>query len=447
VATPETMPDYLQPANNTSLSQAILNLSGRFSGLNIKQINPGQAGALLHEIKELEAAAEAKALWFQPLKPSTRYTLDVVAGPLLGRDDAKSAANAGSNLLAPIFTATDAIGVLAALEAYFKREDSLTTLKRVQFTTSRYATFTAQLANATSQLAGAAGATPIRHYVAPQTPMAWLGTVPAEVTTWHSTSSAYLVSHNNLLSFVASFSPLADDLQPGIAVAGNGAGALVQQRQQTASNWAAYAQAVNQLYDGMITAFGHQEMASNQKPIQIPDTEISFFTNSTGLLVEAILLESPEPLPWQRIWRWITLKTTSGSEHLFALWSADGTRALLFPRGNLIGIYDLEIAFQGNLGPELPCITEAGATFSESVDVGSIRMGEHRWIPRPRPLRPIAGLSAGHAGASASPGGLDAVLGDLKTAVGGIEANISSFAQHTLAELMDLIRGVTKTNP
>jgi hypothetical protein len=448
VATTETLPDYLQPANNVSLSQAILNLSGRFSGLNIKQINPGQAGALLHEIKEIEAAAEAKAIWFQPLKPSTRYTLDVVAGPLLGRDKATIvAANSGTNLLEAIFTATDAIGVLAALEAYFKHEDSLTTLKRVQFTTSRYATFTAQLANAASQLAGATGATPIRHYVAPQTPMAWLGTVSADVTTWHSASSAYLNSHSTLLSFVAGFSPLADDLQPGIAVAGNGAGTLVQQRQQTASNWAAYAAAVNQLYDGMITAFGHQEMASNQKPIPVPDTEISLFTDSTGLLVEAILLESPEPLPWQRIWRWITLKSTSGSEHLFALWSADGTRALLFPRGNLIGTYDLEIVFQGNLGPELPCITWASATFSESVDVGSIRMGQRRWIPRPRPLRPIAGLSADQAGVSASPGGLNAVLGDLKTAAAGIEANISSFAQHTLAELMDLIRGVTKTNP
>lgn len=217
--------------------------------------------------------------------------------------------------------------------------------------------------------------------------MAWLGTVPTEAANWHSKSSAYLTSHGNLLSFVAGFSPLADDLQPGIAAAVNGAGALVQQRQQTASDWAAYAHAVNQLYDGMITAFGHPEMASNQKPIAVPDTEISFFTDSTGLLVEAILLESPEPLPWQRIWRWITLSSTGSSERLFALWSEDGTRVLLFPRGNLIGTYDLEIAFQGNLGPELPCITRDGATFSESVSVGPIPMGERRWIlpPRQRP--------------------------------------------------------------
>jgi hypothetical protein len=447
VATTETMPGYLQPPSNSSLSQAILNLSGRFGGLNIQQINPGHAGALLHEIQEFEAATEAKAIWFQPLKPGTRYTLDVVAGPLLGRGEpAFVAANIGGNLLEPIFTATDAIGVLAALQAYFAHEDSLTTLKRVQFTTSRYATFTAQLANASKQLAGAAGATPIRHYPAPQTPMAWLATVPTEVTAWHTASLAYSNSHDTLLSFVAGFSPLADDLAPGIAVAANGAGALVQQRQQTASDWAAYAQAVNQLYDGMITAYGHQEMASNQNPIQLPDTEISFFNDSTGLLVEAILLESPEPLPWQRIWRWITLKSTSGSEKLFALWSADGARALLVPRGNLIGTFDLEIAFQGNLGPELPCITWAGATFSESVNVGSIRMGARRWIPRPRPLHPVVVLSADQAAAAASPGGLSAVLGNLKTAAGGIEANLSSFAQHTLAELMDLMSGVKKTN-
>src|ERR1039458_7195758 len=107
-------------------------------------------------------------------------------------------------------------------------------------------------------------------------------------------------------------------------------------------------------------------MASNQKPIVVPNTEISFFTDSTGLMVEALLLESPEPLPWQRIWRWITLKSTGNSEKLFALWSADGTRALLFPRSNLIGTYNLEISFQGNLGPELPCITEGGSTFDEN---------------------------------------------------------------------------------
>jgi hypothetical protein len=312
----------------------------------------------------------------------------VVAGPLLQSDRATfSATVSGGDLLEAIFTATDAIGVLAALEAYFKHEDSLTTLKRVQFTTSRFFSFTLQMANAAFQLAGATGATPIRHYVAPQTPEAWMATVPSEVTTWHNTSLAYLNSHDTIMSFVAGFSPLADDLQPGIAVADNGAGALVKLRQQTASDWAAFAQAVNVLFDGMITTFGHQEMASNQEPIEVPNTEISFFTDSTGLMVEALLLESPEPLPWQRIWRWITVKSTGSSEKLSALWSADGTRALLFPRNNLVGTYNLEISFQGNLGPELPCITEGGGTFNENVNVGPILMGEPRRVFSPSPIR------------------------------------------------------------
>jgi hypothetical protein len=425
VATPDTLPDYLQPANNATLSQSLLNLAGRFSGLNINQMNPGEAAALLHEIKELEAADTATSMWFQPLKPSTRYTLDVVAGPLLQGDYATFAGGKGGGaLLEAIFTATDAIGVLDALQAYFKYEDSLTTLKRVQFTTSRYFSFTGQLANAALQLAGATGATPIRHYVAPQTPETWLATVPSEVTTWHTTSSAYLNSHDTIVSFVAGFSPLADDLQPGIAPASNGAGALVNLRQQTASDWTAFAQAANALYDGMITAFGHQEMASNQKPIEVPNTEISFFTDSTGQTVEALLLESPEPLPWQRIWRWITLNSAAGSERLFALWSADGTRALLFPRGNLVGTYNLEISFQGNLGPELPCITEAGGTFSENVNVGPITMGKYKWA---FPSHPILNV------------------GDLAAAPEDAVSGLSALARHPLTQMMNLIRRITTT--
>ena len=438
-ATPDTLPDYLQPAENASISQAILNLAGRFNGLNIQQIDPAEAAALLHQIKELQAAVQARELWFQPLQPSTRYTLDVVAGPFLTADK-EYVTKMAAGLLQSIFTATDAIGVLAALNAYFAYEDSLTTLKRVQFTTSRYATFKAHVANAARQLAGATGATPIRHYVAPQTPITWLGTVSAEVATWHSTASAYLIRHKKLLSFVAGFSPLADDLQPGIAIAANGAGELVKQRQQTASAWAAYAQAVNQLYDGMISAYGHQELASNQKPILVPDTEISFFTDKTGLLVEALLLESPEPLPWQRIWQWIALKTTVGSEKLFVLWSADGTRALLFPRGNLMGSYELEIGFQGNLGPELPCITEAGGTFSENVNLGSIRMGEKKWIRPIWQLEQSNGLLDTNAETQTS-------VGSLKSIVTNIEENLASFEQHPLAKMLELIHGLRNEKP
>jgi hypothetical protein len=198
----------------------------------------------------------------------------------------------------------------------------------------------------------------------------------------------------------------------------------VNLRQQTASDWTAFAQAANALYDGMITAFGHQEMASNQKPIEVPNTEISFFTDSTGQTVEALLLESPEPLPWQRIWRWITLNSAAGSERLFALWSADGTRALLFPRGNLVGTYNLEISFQGNLGPELPCITEAGGTFSENVNVGPITMGKYKWA---FPSHPILNV------------------GDLAAAPEDAVSGLSALARHPLTQMMNLIRRITTT--
>ena len=87
------------------------------------------------------AAAQARNLWFAPLAPQTRYTVDVVAGPLpTGRGDTHIQAD-GSGGLSAIYGATDAIGALAALQAFLTREDALTSLQRVQFTTSRYATF------------------------------------------------------------------------------------------------------------------------------------------------------------------------------------------------------------------------------------------------------------------------------------------------------------------
>src|SRR5208337_3416001 len=135
-----------------------VNLNTRNIGLGIQQIDPWLAGEILHEIEENNAAHQVENLWFKPLLPSTRYTLDVVAGPLdRGRDRytatlVESGTTQGS--LSAVIYASDSIGLLAALKAYYAYEDSLTALERVQFTTSRYENFTAQMANAASQLAG-----------------------------------------------------------------------------------------------------------------------------------------------------------------------------------------------------------------------------------------------------------------------------------------------------
>jgi|GEM_PF-1435252 len=375
---PDPAPAYITPLHSTNFS--LSGLGERAGILAIQQISPGAAIDMLHQFDEESDRQQALAIWFQPLQPSTRYTLDVVAGPWLRseRGDFASVGSAEASLQA-VYQATDAISALAALEAYFKYEDSLTTLKRVQFTTSRYATFSAQMSNPVSQLASASGATPIRRYVAATSPIPWLGAAPTQLVAAGKAIAQYSTDRNALQTLVANFNPLADDLQPGIQPATNGAAALVKSRQQTASDWSAVVQAFNGLYDGLIAALGHPEWVSKATPIRVPDTEVSLFTDSPGFWVQAILLESPEPLPWQRIWRSISLTSgTNPPQQLLPVWSADGTRAVLIPLQFLVGVYNLNISFQGNIGAEAPCITQGGNPVTDSVQVGGIRMGEFR---------------------------------------------------------------------
>jgi hypothetical protein len=388
--------------SHASPALKIKNLNGRTAALAIQQMNPGLAAEILHELEENLAAQQAKQIWFKPLLPSTRYTLDVVAGPANRekdlRDQTLSSSGSGSlqGTLSSIIDATDAISLLAALQAYYSYEDSLTTLQRVQFTTSRYENFTVHLANASNQLAGATGATPIRNYAAAQDPIAWITANPGLIDAWATALDAYATDHASLSAFVPGFDPLADDMQPGIAPAGNGAAMLVSQRRTTAADWTAFSQASNALYDGLIGALGHPEMASNKAPIAVPDTEISLFTDATGLWVYAILIQSPEPLPWQRIWAWFRLTgLANANDILIPMWNGDGTNGLLLPIQQLRGIFNLSVTFQGNLGPELPCITMQGYGVTETAVVGPVRMGPPlRYQPRDvaMPARPAFNL-------------------------------------------------------
>ena len=257
--TPDIAPVYLASTLPTLLQNT-----------NIGEITGGLALAVLQQIEANSAAQEAQDLWFRPLLPNTRYTLDVVAGPLYRTEDRDLSTAEGT--LGAVFAATDATGLLAALKDYYAYEDSLTTLQRVQYTTSRYATFGAQLTNAINQLAAAPGATHIRHYVASTDPITWFGTVGAQVLSCIKAGQQYLADHDSLQKLVAGFDPLADDLQPSPAPAANGAAALVKLRNQTAQDWTAFAQDINSLYDGLITAFGHQEMATlpRQSGCRIP---------------------------------------------------------------------------------------------------------------------------------------------------------------------------------
>ena len=372
-----------------------VNLNTRTGLLGIQRINPGLAGEILHEMAENDAAQQVKNLWFKPLLPSTRYTLDVVAGPLeRGRDRDVASVGGTQGSLASVIGATDAIGLLAALQAYFAYEDALTTLQRVQFATSRYASFAAHMANAANQLAAAAGAAPVRHYVAATNPLTWLVSQIPLLETYIKTGGQYIHDHDDLASFVAGFDPLADDLQPGIAPAANGAANLVTKRTAIQQDWTKFTLAINTIYDGLIAALGHPEMASNTPPIAVPDTEVSLFTDSSGAWVNAILLQSPEPLPWQRIWRSIRLTNAANANlPLLVLWNADGTIGLLVPVEQVRGIYNLSASFQGNIGAEAPCITRNGYGVSESVPVGPVTMGpafrRPIQIPVPLPGHPI----------------------------------------------------------
>jgi cytolysin (calcineurin-like family phosphatase) len=129
-------------------------------------------------------------------------------------------------------------------------------------------------------------------------PVTWLVGQTTLLTAWVDAGVQYLSDRQRLASLVATFDPLADDLGSGSAAVTNGASALVSDRQTVAKEWTAFSQAANAIYNGLIAALGHPEMAANTALPAVPDTEISFFIDSTGLWIEAILIQSPEPLPW-----------------------------------------------------------------------------------------------------------------------------------------------------
>jgi hypothetical protein len=342
--------------------------------------------------QEDAAAAQARSLWFRPFFPQTQYTLDVVAGSILRVSDSINAvAILPLGSIQAIFNAKDAIAALAALNAFYKYEDSLTTLKRFTFATSRYSTFAAQMANVTSQLSAAAGATPVRNYVAPIDPVTWFQNSNPLVNNFATALSSYTSDRAKLASVAAALDPLADALQlPGTP---SGNAELVAQRLKVATDWTAVSQASNAAFDALISALGHPELASGKPPVLVPDTELSLFLDSNKSTV-LIMLESPEPLPWQRIWRGITITNPNADPTLLVpLWSADGTRGLLVVSKASHGGSGFTIRFSGNIGAEAPCIMLLGAPVAEVVAVGTVPMGPNVLPGNPAPiqLQPVFG--------------------------------------------------------
>jgi hypothetical protein len=381
-------PDHVtRPALASAIAAAALKVTPDALGSAIA-VNPGLLGTIRTHLQEVAAASAARQLWFVPLQPRTRYTLDVVAGPIPigGRDGfvAAESSSGGSGGLLAIYEATDSIDALAALQAFLAREDALTSLQRVQFATSRYATFSDQVANVLAQSSGSAPA-PIRRYAVPAAADAqgWLAGAGAEVTR-QTARTTYLNARQALAGVLARFDPLWDVRQaqpPADATAGNGEPAIAAQRAVTEKAWQSFAAASATAFDGLVAALGRPDLASNQKVPAPPDTELSLFTSDNDLLVQALLLESPEPLPWRRMWQWTSLQPEVLARPLSGLtilWSSDQTRALLVPLGRPAGRYALTLGFEGNIGAEVACITLGGTGASETPTLAPIRLGPQR---------------------------------------------------------------------
>ena len=372
----------------------------------VTELNPIIAGILL-ELAEAAAAAEARSLWFQPLRPRTRYTLDVVAGPLVTFERMSH----GIATLAAIYSATDAISALKALKAFCKHENELTTLERVQFTTSRYRTFSEQLSNAVAQTKELSGAPPVRRLRGKVDPLSWYG---VNGVTHRTLGKNYLDHAKGLGSFVTTFNPMGDNIPPINTTVGQQG--LIAWRAATEDKWQALTAETISLFDKLISALGHEYLASNRLAPPPPETELSALTDDQDHIT-ALLIESPEPLPWRRIWRWISLRfvdpetthpghtepsllATSPSfqsalmetrspflsefldqslvsiigavaprtSQVTALRNRDGTRGLLIPDAVLGGTWSMRMEFHGNIGAEMSCITSAGKSVRETVE-------------------------------------------------------------------------------
>jgi hypothetical protein len=112
-----------------------------------------------------------------------------------------------------------------------------------------------------------------------------------------------------------------------------------------------------------------------------PDTELSVLTSDSDTVVQALLLNSPEPLPWRRMWQWTQLQPDIRARPLTGitiLWSTDQTRALIVPLGSPSGVYTLALGFEGNIGAEIACITTDGISVTESSPLTPIELGPRR---------------------------------------------------------------------
>jgi hypothetical protein len=391
----------VSPAATAALQQAVsaAGVPAKAAKLGpILAVQPGLYQDIAQQLAEMEAAATVRALWFRPLQPQTRYTLDVVAGSLFADRERLSLVGGGSGGgLLSVLDQADALATLAALQRFLAREDALTSLQRIQFTTSRYATFSDQLANVGAQIAGT-GTTPVRHYPATGDLSAavWM-TQPGHDDSRQTALTSYRTQRAAQAGVVGAFDPLYDETLGQLRShpeQGSGETALRAQRLITEQAWGVFTGATASTFDTLIAALGRPDLASARKVAPPPATELSLFTTHGDDRVSALLLESPEPIPWRRVWSWVQLQPADGRSVAIpapvVLWSGDGTRALIVPQGQPFGRYTLSLTFQGNIGAEVACVTQQGTSVNEGVAVGPILLAPYRRLipgfPHPKPV-------------------------------------------------------------
>ena len=180
------------------------------------------------------------------------------------------------------------------------------------------------------------------------------------------------------------FDPLYDvrqALPPADPATGNGEQALAAQRAATERAWQQFATATATTFDGLIAALGQPGLVSSQHVSAPPDTELSVFTSDDDTVVQALLLNSPEPLPWRRMWQGTLLQPDVRARPLAGitiLWCTDQTRALIVPVGSPGGLYTLTLGFEGNIGAEIACITADGTGVTEASSLYPIQLGPQR---------------------------------------------------------------------
>jgi hypothetical protein len=217
----------------------------------------------------------------------------------------------------------------------------------------------------------------LRRYVTTLSLPEWLTANPALAQAITRASSDYNAARVALAGLLAAFDPLADDLaRGGVDPKTVGDAGLVARRADAIAAWQNLSQAVADAYDALAAMIGRPDlMADGRAPP--PDLEVSLLAGASGF-AEALFVDSPEPLPWPRLWEGVHLKRAGFASRLVGttvLWSRDGTRAFVLPSRGVRGTYQPEFRFSGTPGPELPAITRGDTPVVEVVQLGLVRLG------------------------------------------------------------------------